>query len=110
MRKTENYEHQKRKAAILISRKISRLGQIWVKGGFRDGSDPNRRRIYLVSCEPYSIKTAVYADIITPYPHPQGVRLWSNGFSHGLKKCPPDTFLHQSADWCRPFESLSPSK
>ena len=42
---------------------------------------------------------------ITPYPHPQGVRLRSNGFSHGLKKCSPDTSLHQSADWCRPFES-----
>ena len=29
-----------------------------------------------------------------------------NGLSHGLSKCPPDTCLHQSADWCRPFESL----
>ena len=30
---------------------------------------------------------------IALYPHPQGVRLWSNGFSHGLTKCPPDTWL-----------------
>ena len=38
------------------------------------------------------------------------MRLSIKGFSHGLTKCPPDTWLHQSADWCRPFESLSPSK
>ena len=39
---------------------------------------------------------------------PQSYRLSPviHGLSHGLKKCPPDTFLHQSADWCRPFESL----
>ena len=30
---------------------------------------------------------------ITPYPHPQGVRLWSNGFSHGLKTCHWHVFL-----------------
>ena len=30
---------------------------------------------------------------ITPYPHPQGVRLWSNGFSHDLSNSPPDCCL-----------------
>ena len=43
-------------------------------------------------------------------PHPQGMRLENKGFSHGLKKCPPDTFLHQCAHWCRPFESQYPNK
>ena len=38
-------------------------------------------------------------------PHPYGMRSERNGFSHGLKKCPLDTFLHQCAHWCRPFES-----
>ena len=28
-----------------------------------------------------------------------------NGFYHGLTKCPPDTWLHRCAHWCRPFES-----
>ena len=36
---------------------------------------------------------------------PHGMRSEIRGLSHGLKKCPPDTFLHQSADWCRSFES-----
>ena len=43
--------------------------------------------------------------IISPYPHPYWVRLWGHGFSHGLKKCPPDTFL-PSLRSSRPFESL----
>ena len=37
---------------------------------------------------------------------PDGLRSATNGLSHGLSKCPPDTCLHQCAHWCRPFESL----
>ena len=37
--------------------------------------------------------------------HPYGMHPETKGLSHGLKKCPPDTFLHQCAHWCRPFES-----
>ena len=38
----------------------------------------------------------------------QAYRLSSvtHGLSHGLRNIPPACFLHQSADWCRPFESL----
>ena len=38
--------------------------------------------------------------------HPYRMRPETNGFSYGLKKCPPDTFLHQCTHWCRPFESI----
>ena len=48
--------------------------------------------------------------IISSCPHPYWVRSWGYGFSHGLKKCPPDTSLHQCAHWCRPFESLLEAK
>ena len=37
--------------------------------------------------------------------HPYRMYPTTGGLSHGLKKCPPDTFLHQCAHWCRPFES-----
>ena len=40
-------------------------------------------------------------------PHPYGMRPDVHGISHGLNKCPPDTYLHQCAHWCRPFESYS---
>ena len=38
--------------------------------------------------------------------------LWTEikRFSHGLNKCPLDTCLHQSSDWCRTFESHGPTK
>ena len=41
----------------------------------------------------------------------QSCRLRSemNGLSHGLKKA-TGLFLHQSADWCRPFKSHIPKK
>ena len=29
----------------------------------------------------------------------------TEGLSHELNKCPPDTCLHQCAHWCRPFDS-----
>ncbi|MEE1122774.1 MAG: hypothetical protein UHU06_04385, partial [Acinetobacter pseudolwoffii] len=32
------------------------------------------------------------ATIFTTHPHPSGMRLGAEGLSHGLKKCPPDTF------------------
>ena len=62
---------------------------VWVKSG----SEPvlgtvltqTAGRFIWVSLIAYSIKTVVYTDIMTPYPHPRGVRLWSHGFSHGLK-------------------------
>ena len=38
------------------------------------------------------------------HPHPYGMRLESEGLSHGLRKCPPDTFL-PSLRSGRPFES-----
>ena len=41
--------------------------------------------------------------------HTLWVRPQVHGFSHGLTKCPPDTWLHQCAHWCRPFESLIPA-
>ena len=37
-------------------------------------------------------------------PHPYRVRSENDGFSHGLKKCPPDTFLPRLRRG-RPFES-----
>ena len=40
-------------------------------------------------------------------PHPYRVRSESDGFSHGLKKCPPDTFLPRLCRG-RPFESQTP--
>ena len=39
-------------------------------------------------------------------PHPYWVRSDTHGLSHGLTKCPQDTWLHQCAHWCRPFKSL----
>ena len=39
-------------------------------------------------------------------PHPSGMRPNAHGFSHGLKKCPPDTFLPALRPG-RPFESHS---
>ena len=38
-------------------------------------------------------------------PHPYGMRPDVHGISHGLTKCPPDTWFHQCAHWCRPFDS-----
>jgi len=46
---------------------------------------PNRMRITWVSLRAYLIKIAVFPDIMTPYPHPRGVHLWSHGFSHSRK-------------------------
>ena len=45
------------------------------------------------------------------HPHPYRMRLGTERLSHELNQCPPDTCLHQSADWCRSFESfLAPQK
>ena len=41
--------------------------------------------------------------------HSFGMQPDAHGFSHGLKKCPPDTFL-PSLRSGRPFESLSAKK
>ena len=42
-------------------------------------------------------------------PQSFGLRSEINGFSHGLKKCPPDTFLPSLREG-RPFESTIPVK
>ena len=34
------------------------------------------------------------ANTVDCYPHPYWMRLWSNGFSHGLKNMPPACFLN----------------
>ena len=46
----------------------------------------------------------LFSNKIAPYPYPQGVRLWSNGFSHDLRNSPPDCFL-PSLRSGRSFES-----
>ena len=46
----------------------------------------------------------VLQSIMNLCPHPYRVRSQVHGFSHGLKKCPPDTFL-PSLRSGRPFKS-----
>ena len=52
----------------------------------------------------------VFTIKINPVSQSYGLRPGIYGLSHGLTKCPPDTWLHQSADWCRPFKSRSYQK
>ena len=124
--KNGKFRTSERGSVFRNSGKSSRLGQIWVKHGFRVGFDPNRRWIYLGQggglfnknnrfrnfCAP---KTAVFTgrrviiefqitDKISPYPHPQGARLWTNGFSHDLINSPLDCLL-PSLRSGRSFES-----
>ena len=46
------------------------------------------------------------SDTFRFHPHSYGMHLKSEGLSHGLRKCPPDTFLPCLRQG-RPFESLS---
>ena len=46
-----------------------------------------------------------YGFLPDPRPHPYRVRPQIKGLSHGLKKCPPDTFSPRLRRG-RPFESL----
>jgi len=50
------------------------------------------------------------ATIMSLRPQSYGPRSQTHGLSHGLTKCPPDTWLHQCAHWCRPFESIPSAK
>ena len=51
-------------------------------------------------------KKIVLLRIFDSHPHPYRMRLQIKGLSHGLKKCPPDTFLPRFA---RPPFRVPPS-
>ena len=83
-------ESLKRKAYLEIQEKVP----IWVKSGSKTAVFIGRRVI---------IEFQI-TDEISPYPHPQGARLWTNGFSHDLINSPLDCLL-PSLRSGRSFES-----
>ena len=69
-----------------------------------DGSSPARCKKIKERLLPL-----LYLPVLKYNPHPYRMRPQIKGLSHGLKKCPPDTFL-PALQAGRPFESLPGSK